>query len=186
MSPEPQDLTERLANRLGRDTVVVGVGNPSRGDDAAGCLVAMALREAEEERGTVGLRIVEAEEVPESFLGPIVRPSPDTVVLVDAVELGESPGSVALLEVEELAEREASTHQAPLSLVAHYIRRETGADVFVLGIQPGGREVGAAPSAEIREASGVLADLLEAAAILASLPDAAVEGLSAFSPEVPC
>ncbi|MFH1766328.1 MAG: hydrogenase 3 maturation endopeptidase HyCI [Gemmatimonadota bacterium] len=165
-----RDLTELLAARLGGETVVVGIGNPHRGDDAAGCLVARCLRESAGAAARSSLRIVEAEEVPESFLGPILRPPPNAVVLVDAVELGEPPGTVALLEVEEVEDREASTHRAPLSLLAGYIRAETGADVFVLGIQPGGRELGTPPSDEVRKTAGILADVLEAAAILAAFP----------------
>jgi hydrogenase 3 maturation protease len=157
------NLTERLAARLGRETVVVGIGNPHRGDDAAGCLVARHLQESAWSAALPSLRVVDAEEVPESFLGLIVRPPPDTVILVDAVDLGEPPGTAALLEVEELEDREGSTHRPPLSLVAHYIRAETGADVFMLGIQPGKREVGAPPSVEIQKAAASLALVLEAA-----------------------
>jgi hydrogenase 3 maturation protease len=138
--------------------------------------------------------VVEAEEVPESCLDLVVRPGPDTVVLVDAVELGEPPGAVALLEMEDLVDREASTHRAPLSLLAHYIRSESGADVFVLALQPGCRQPGTLPCAEVTEAAGVLADLLETAAVLASLREAgptapALAGLHvslADPPEVPC
>ncbi len=194
------DLVLSLAARLGRETVVVGIGNPLCGDDAAGCLVARHLRESRGPVGSAqrvvapGLRIVEAEEVPESFLDLIVRPAPDTVVLVDAVELGEPPGTVALLEVDDVALREASTHRAPLSLLAQYIQAESGAEVLLLAIQPGDREPGLSPTAEVVEASRVLADLLETAAILASLPDAGIGGgaVAALSPspadppEVPC
>jgi hydrogenase maturation protease len=186
MSPAPHDLAERVAARLGRETVVVGVGNPMRGDDVAGCLVTRALREGEAVRGALGLRIVEAEDVPESFLGPIVDPEPDTVILVDAVELQESPGTIALLEVDDLVEREASTHQAPLALVAEYIHRETGADVFVLGIQPGGRELGSTPSIEVRQSARFLAEVLETAAVLADLPEGSFPAFRGDSPEVPC
>jgi len=156
-------LPELLAARLVGETVVVGVGNPLRGDDAAGCVVARTLRESTELAAIPGLRVVEAEEVPESFLDLIIRPRPDTVILVDAVEMGEPPGSAALLEVGELEDREGSTHRPSLSLVAHYIRAETGADVFLLGIQPGEREPGAPLSVEVREAATSLANVLEAA-----------------------
>lgn len=173
---EPADLIRSLAARMGKDTVVVGVGNPWRGDDAVGCLVAGYLHTAVTSSGggkdtaPPRFRVVDAEEVPESHLDRIVRPAPDTVVLVDAVDLGAAPGSAAVLEVEELAGRHASTHRTPLPLLAHYIRRESGADVFVLGIQPAGRELGAPPSAEVAKAARTTAEILEAAAILAGLP----------------
>jgi len=197
--PAPRSgLAARLATRLGRETVVVGIGNPLRGDDAAGCLVAGALRELlagepqEPSRDPRPgpphhrLRVVEAEEVPESFLGPIACPTPDTVVLVDAIHLGEPPGTVAMLEVDEIGDHEASTHRVPLSILAHFLRAESGADVFVLGIQPGRREVGAAPCDEVLESAGILAQVLEEAAILAGLPEGSFSALRTESPEVPC
>jgi hydrogenase 3 maturation protease len=156
-------LTELLAARAGRQTVVVGIGNPHRGDDAAGCLVARNLRDSAQSARFPRLKVVEAEEVPESFLGLIVRPRPDTVILVDAVELGEPPGTAALLEVEDLEDRASSTHSPPLSLVAHYIRAQTGADVFLLGIQPGERGLGTSPSVEVQDAATHLAHVLEEA-----------------------
>lgn len=157
-------LRDLLAARLRGDTVVVGIGNPYRGDDGVGSLVACLLLEAQARGGRFFQRVIDAEEVPEAFLGPITRPPPDTVVLVDAAELGEVPGTVALLEVEELAGREVSTHSAPLSLLARFVREETGADVFVLGIQPGLREVGTPPGPGILATATALARLLEAVA----------------------
>jgi hydrogenase 3 maturation protease len=160
--PDP-GLAARLAARLRRNTVVVGIGNPNRGDDAAGCLVAGTLSLTRPARK--GLKIINAEDVPESFLGPITESLPSTVVLVDAVELGQPPGAVALLEVEDLQDREASTHQAPLSLLARFVTAESGADVFVVGIQPGRREVGGAPSPEVVNAARVVAQLLREASM---------------------
>ncbi len=155
-------LPELLSARMGERTVVVGIGNPHRGDDVVGCLVAHALRRRP------GLRVVEAEDVPEAFLGTIVHPIPDTVILVDALDLGEAPGTVAFLEVGEVATREASTHRAPLSLLARYIQAETGADVFVLGVQPGERGIGGPPSEAVRHAAVTLAAVLRKASSSAS------------------
>jgi hydrogenase 3 maturation protease len=147
-------LAETLTSRLSGKVVVVGVGNPLRGDDAAGCLVAQALD------GAPGVTVISAEEVPESYLGPITAARPDVVVLVDAVELDAAPGSAALLEMEELAARGASTHRAPLGLVAEFLRCETGADVFLLAIQPARLGFGDPVSPEVEESAASLALLL--------------------------
>ncbi len=149
-------LAEMLSARLSGKIVVVGVGNPLRGDDAAGCLVAQALD------GAPGLTVISAEEVPESYLGPITAARPDVVVLVDAVELDAAPGSAALLEMEDLASREISTHRAPLGLVAEFLRRETGTDVFLLAIQPVRLDFGDPVSPEVEESAASLALLLRA------------------------
>lgn len=156
----PFPFRKALQGRLRGRVVVVGIGNPFRGDDVAGSLVARNLRARLSWSGAENGSVVEAEDVPEAFLGPLTRPVPQVVVLVDAVELGEAPGTVALLEVEELQDRQNTTHAPSLSLLARYIRTETGADVFVLGIQPGTLDWDERPSAPVVDSAGGLARLL--------------------------
>jgi hydrogenase 3 maturation protease len=147
-------LREELARRLSGRVVVVGVGNPLRGDDAAGCLVARRLQ------GTPGVRVVEAEEVPESFVGDIAAAMPDVVALVDAVDLGAEPGAVAMLEREQVATYAPTTHRMPLSLVMEVVQRRTGADVFLIAVQPLTLAFGAKVSPEVSETVEVLAAVL--------------------------
>jgi hydrogenase 3 maturation protease len=147
-------LPDELAARLSGNVVVVGVGNPLRGDDAAGCLVARRLRGAE------GARVIEAEEVPESFVGDIAAAMPDVVALVDAVDLGAEPGAVAVLEREQVATYAPTTHRLPLSLVMEVVQRRTGADVFLIAVQPSRLAFGAAVSPEVSESVELVAALL--------------------------
>ncbi len=153
-------LREELARRLSGRVVVVGVGNPLRGDDAAGCLVARRLRGAE------GARVIEAEEVPESFVGDIAAAMPDVVALVDAVDLGAEPGAVAMLEREQVATYAPTTHRMPLSLVMEVVQRRTGADVFLIAVQPltlaFGAKVSPEVSATVEVLAAVLSELLRA------------------------
>jgi hydrogenase 3 maturation protease len=153
-------LREELARRLSGRVVVVGVGNPLRGDDAAGCLVALRLQ------GMPGVRVVEAEEVPESFVGDIAAAMPDVVALVDAVDLGAEPGAVAMLEREQVATYAPTTHRMPLSLVMEVVQRRTGADVFLIAVQPltlaFGAKVSPEVSATVEVLAAVLSELLRA------------------------
>jgi hydrogenase 3 maturation protease len=153
-------LRDELAARLSGRTVVVGVGNPLRGDDGAGCLVARCLQ------GTPDVRVIEAEEVPESFVGDIAAAAPDVVVLVDAVDLRALPGTVAVLESDDVAAYAPTTHRLPLSLVMDVVRRRTGADVFLIAVQPlslaFGADVCAEVSASVELLAGVLSELLRA------------------------
>jgi hydrogenase 3 maturation protease len=153
-------LREELARRLSGRVVVVGVGNPLRGDDAAGCLVARRLQ------GTPGVHVVEAEEVPESFVGDIAAAMPDVVALVDAVDLGAEPGAVAMLEREQVATYAPTTHRMPLSLVMEVVQRRTGADVFLIAVQPltlaFGAKVSPEVSATVEVLAAVLSELLRA------------------------
>jgi len=132
-----------LAGRLRGEVVIVGVGNPLCGDDAAGSLVARRLL------GTPGLTVIDSEEVPESYLGRIIAASPDVVVLVDAVDLGAPPGALALIEKENLEAYAPATHRTPLGLVMKYLERETDARTLVIAIQPGTVGFGAPVCVEV-------------------------------------
>jgi hydrogenase maturation protease len=148
-------LADRLAARLGDRVTVVGIGNPLRGDDAAGILAASLVRPGPQ------VRVVDAEDVPESFLGPITADDPDTVVLVDSVDLGAAPGAVAVVETDELASRCAVTHRTSLTLLADVVRRQTAADVFVLAIQPADTRFGAPANADVVAAARGLGATLD-------------------------
>ncbi len=145
---------EELAARLTGSVVVVGVGNPLRGDDAAGSLLARSLRES------ASVHVIDAGEAPESCIGEIARATPDAVMFVDAVDLSRPPGDVALLESGDVAPYLASTHRAPLSLVMDVVRSRTGADVFLIAIQPSRAGFGAGPSPAVTKTVGLLAGLL--------------------------
>jgi len=172
LSPEGS-LTEALLLRLRGRVVVLGIGNPLRGDDGAGSRVAALLLEplpGEARAGKVSFTVISAGEVPESFLGPVVAARPDTVLLVDAGEMGAPPGSVALLEVEDLPEGPLFTHRTPLRLLAGVLRWETGADVFLLAIQPRHLEWGEAMSSEVEEATRMVSLILGSAREGEALP----------------
>jgi len=143
-----------LADRLRGRVVVVGIGNPFRGDDGAGCLVARGVR------GVPGIDVVESEDVPERDLFRIVGAKPDAVLLVDAVRLGAPPGSVAVLEPESLAHYAPTTHRVPLRLLARCIRDAASADVLVLAIQPGRTDPGTGVSPGVARSVRAVVDLI--------------------------
>jgi hydrogenase 3 maturation protease len=136
-------LCDELESRLLGRVVVVGVGNPIRGDDAAGCLLTARLN------NTPRARVITAEEVPENVLGLIARERPDTVMFVDAVDFSAEPGAVAIVDRHTLAGYHPTTHRVPLALLMAFLERECGADVLLLAIQPRCVEFGSPVSAEV-------------------------------------
>ncbi len=161
-----ESLGRDIHDRLGDSVVVMGIGSPDRADDGAGLRVAELLVEALPVGALPGGRrvtILMAEDVPESFLGQAAEARPDVVLLLDAAGMGAAPGSVALLEPEDLPGGAAFTHRTPLSLLAKFLRRETGADVFLLAIQPRSLEWGDPMSSEVEAAAQHLSRILAAA-----------------------
>lgn len=148
-------MLEELRKRLnGKRTVVLGIGNPLRGDDGVGSQLALRLQ------GKVNALVVDAGEVPENYLGPIVAARPEAVVIVDAAELGAAPGTIAIIEADALDGASLSTHNASLSLFVKVLCAEIQPDVFLLGVQPASSAFGAAMSQPVERALGILEELL--------------------------
>ena len=147
-------MLEDLPGKLKGRVVILGVGNPLRGDDGAGPYLIERLR------GQIDSTLLNCEEVPENFLGKIAENQPDSVLIVDAIDFGLSPGSAALLEEDELERVALSTHHAPLQLFINCVKAETGARIFVLGIQPQSMEWGNRISNEVKETLGFLQDMI--------------------------
>jgi hydrogenase 3 maturation protease len=139
----PNRLRPALTRALGpeapsdaRPVVVLGVGSPLRSDDAAGLHVAAALTRELRARPVPGLTVIEAGPAPENFTSEIRRLRPAVVLIVDCARMGEAPGSVRVIAPEQIAGVSFGTHGLPLSVLAEYLRRETGCSVAFLGIEP--------------------------------------------------
>lgn len=124
------NLQEQLAAAMRGTVIIMGIGNPCRGDDAAGSLVAGEIGDVP------GMHVIDAQDVPENYLCQVVDQQPDTVVLIDSVDLNSAPGSVALLDKDQTAAYWPSTHRVPISLLMDYLERETHARVLLIAIQP--------------------------------------------------
>jgi hydrogenase 3 maturation protease len=124
------DLQEQLATVIQGKVVLMGIGNLCRGDDAAGSMVAQKISDAP------GVRVIDAQEVPENYLRQVVGEGPNTVVLIDSVDLHSAPGSVAFLDKDQLGGYWPSTHRVPLTLLMDYLERETHARLCLIAIQP--------------------------------------------------
>lgn len=123
-------LRDDLAWRLHGAVVIVGIGNPQRGDDAFGSLLARSLA------GRVAARVIDAQDVPESYLFSIAASDPDTVLFADAVDLGQPPGTAALVTAADLADYLPTTHRVPFALLVEVLHAETDAQVVLLAAQP--------------------------------------------------
>jgi hydrogenase 3 maturation protease len=126
--------------------VVIGLGNPDRGDDGAGAAVADGLIA----RGIPNA--FNCAGVPENYLGRIVDADPDEVILIDATEFGAEPGSVALYLPDSAVGGTCSTHAGGLNLLFDYLGQATSARFRLLAIQPVTIEAGKPLSPPVVEA----------------------------------
>jgi hydrogenase maturation protease len=81
-------------------TVVFGVGNPDRGDDVAGWIVADLLGDG----GGRGLVVRRVTADPSSILTDPLWDGADRVIVVDAVRTGAPPGTIHTWDLFELVD----------------------------------------------------------------------------------
>ena len=139
-----RDFKLRIASCDIERIVILGVGNPLRGDDGFGPLVVKELE------GKVKAHLLNAETSPENFTGIIKSLKPSLILILDALEFGGKPGELSFIEGDEISEGEPSTHRISLSLLSGYLERETGAEVLLIGVQPERLSFGAGMSKEVK------------------------------------
>jgi hydrogenase 3 maturation protease len=132
--------------------VVLGIGNSLRSDDAAGVLVARGLQNTCIARELDSFLVIDAGHAPENLTAEVRRFAPHLVILVDAAEMGQVPGTIGWIEMQEIDGLSASTHTMPLSMLSQYLILELGCQVKILGIQPQSTEVGELVSREVLHA----------------------------------
>jgi len=152
------NLKEQLAAAMQGTVVLMGIGNPCCGDDAAGSLVVREISEVP------GVLVIDAQDVPENYLCQVVDQRPDTIVLIDSVDLKAAPGSVALLDRNQTASYLPSTHRVPISLLMNYLEGETHASVLLVAIQPRQtaflQPLSAAVSSSVEAIAGALEEVI--------------------------
>jgi hydrogenase 3 maturation protease len=138
---------------------VVGVGQELNGDDAAGVLVARSLTKRQRAVSSdarrpvvVSLHVIEAAHAPENCTGAIRRFAPHLVLLVDAAEMGDPPGTIRWLDWREARGLDASTHTLSLSMTAKYLAADLICEVGLIGIQVQDTSLGAPLSPAVRRA----------------------------------
>lgn len=149
-------LRQRLQACLTARVCLVGIGNPDRGDDGFGARLAEAVR-------TLGYPdVIVAERTPERYMTQLSRGDFQTVLFLDAVEMGAAPGGVVLLEGREIVARypQVSTHKLSLGALARLIETEGSTRVFLLGVQPQSLGNASGLSEPVRTTLEILRDLL--------------------------
>ena len=147
-------LRDDLKARLKGTVLVVGIGNTLRGDDGFG------PRMIERLEGKVSARLLDVGEVPESYLGRVLEQKARTILVLDAADIGEAAGTATILEGDDLAGCNVSTHQMPLELFFRFVRENSQADVFALGVQPKQISLGSEMSPEVETTAGILSEVL--------------------------
>ena len=96
--------------------------------------------------------VIEAGLAPENFTGVLRRFSPHLVILIDAAQMTDPPGTIRWMAWYAAGGLSASTHSQPPSTLAEFLIAELGCQVALLGIQPASLETGHPVSPQVSAA----------------------------------
>lgn len=74
-------------------------------------------------------------ETPESFTSRVKKEKPTQILIVDTADFGGEPFSFRLIPADKIAGLTLSGHNLPLTMLLKYLSAETGADIFITGVQ---------------------------------------------------
>jgi hydrogenase 3 maturation protease len=153
------DLSSRFQGKSRDRIVFLGVGNRMRGDDGIGPVFIDMLKDQVP-------HAIDASYLPENYTSVVKRLKPEAVVFIDAVKFdGQLPGYARMLEIEDVEKRRISAHNFSLDVIMGYLKEETGADVFMIGVQPKSiadrEELTAGLEASLRKLAGTIADIVK-------------------------
>ncbi|MDD5428732.1 MAG: hydrogenase 3 maturation endopeptidase HyCI [Candidatus Omnitrophica bacterium] len=147
------DLAPALKSRLSGRVSIVGLGNIIRGDDGLGPKLIEMLKGRQ-----VKAHLFDCGTAPENYIFPILSTSCDTVVLIDAADIGTEPGGIKIFSLDEISTVSFSTHNPSPRLFTDLLK--TGKDninIFVISVQPKDTSLGAPMSKEVLQGLEALA-----------------------------
>jgi hydrogenase 3 maturation protease len=154
MGPDRR-LLDQLANLRGSKTLIIGIGNILKGDDAVGPLICKKLQKA-----NVSAEIIDAGTVPENYIQPIVKKAPNKLVIIDAVDFAAPPGKIEIFSPLRLSSVAFSTHALSPRLFIDMITAQIDLDVYFLAIQPAQTALGKSVTPPISQAVELTTNLL--------------------------
>ena len=147
-----RDLQDQLRQCCQGRVCFVALGSADAGDDAFGIRLAKKLASDMPPGGQ--RRILVAGVEPERHLGTIAEQEFDNLVFLDAVDLGATPGSVAVLDAEQMKSLipQVSTHRLSLGLLAKGVEGNSSVKVWLVAAQPASLKKGEYLSKPVAEA----------------------------------
>jgi hydrogenase 3 maturation protease len=128
MLPELDKILSKKYKRI----LFVGIGNVLKSDDGVGVYISSRIINSER------ILSLSVEVSIENYIGKINSLKPDTLVLVDCVDINSPPGTIRILKPGMIQDLTFNTHNISLKKLSDFFKMP----VFILGIQPENIEFG--------------------------------------------
>lgn len=154
MNTRKMRVKDTLLEVLKKKTVIVGIGNTLKGDDAFGPLLIERLS------GKIDAVCIDAGTAPENYAGKITKENPDTVLLVDAADLDLAPGEYDILRKDELLKSGFTTHDLSPVMFIEFLEGGCDSEIYMLGVQPERVGFGEEVTESVKEALNEIENLI--------------------------
>lgn len=161
-----QNLKKILQQKLNncKRLAILGIGSELMGDDAVGVYFVNRFNEARVDED-VSSSSYEAKafyggSAPESMTGEIRKFNPSHLLIIDAANLNQKPGTIELVNSENIEGVSFSTHRLPTRIFMDYLVKSIGCEVLILGIQPKSMNYLALMNSEIEKSMDLLLDII--------------------------
>jgi hydrogenase 3 maturation protease len=148
--------------RGGSKIAFLGIGSPLRADDSVGLYIVNEMMSRLVPYPGQEFRFCLGESAPENFSGEIRSFGTTHLVIIDAADMGTTPGTMRLIAQDQIGGTSFSTHMLPLKMLTDYLVMTTGCQVFVVGVQPRSLAFGQLISEPVKEAADKFLDQLTA------------------------
>ena len=152
-------LVSEIRNRINGKVAVVAVGNIMRGDDGLGPRLIEVLK-----KRAVKASLFDCGTAPENYIFPILSTASDTVIFVDAADMGLEPGEAKVFDIDKIANVGFSTHNPSPRLFIDLLKTgKEDMNVFVVSVQAKTTALGSPLSDEVSGAIELIAECFEKA-----------------------
>lgn len=151
-----QDLSAEIKSRMKGKVTIAAMGNIIRGDDGLGPKIIELLKARK-----VKADLFDCGTAPENYIFPMLTSLCDTLILIDAANMGIEPGMARVLDVNNIANVSFSTHSPSPRLFIDLLKMgKEDLNIFIISLQPKDISLGAPMSEEVLKGLEALADVL--------------------------
>jgi hydrogenase 3 maturation protease len=138
---------------------ILGLGNDLKGDDGVGWYI---IDKLSKEFGKDENLLLIKTSVPENHVREIKDFAPHLLIIIDAADFKEKPGTIKYISEYNISHSLISTHTTPLTLFLHLYQSDQPVkkDVIIIGIQRKSNEFGQPLSRPVKRAGNILVDLI--------------------------
>lgn len=155
-SAPARSLTEEMRGRIKGKVTIAAMGNIIRGDDGLGPKLIELLKARKVKAG-----LFDCGTAPENYIFPMLGSLCDTLILIDAANMGIEPGLVRVLDIDDVANVSFSTHSPSPRLFIDLLKMgKEDLNIFIISVQPKDTSLGVPMSEEVLNGLKVLTDAI--------------------------